>query len=82
MKCPASIGLSVHVMQLYNIGQPSQQARVAKLVDARDLKSLALTGVPVRVRPRAPYNPATYSQPPPVFQIRTTSADINMPQIR
>tara|TARA_B100001142_G_scaffold325692_1_gene379741 strand:+ start:1209 stop:1523 length:315 start_codon:yes stop_codon:yes gene_type:complete len=29
-------------------------ARVAELVDARDLKSLALTGVPVRFRPRAP----------------------------
>jgi hypothetical protein len=30
-------------------------ARVAELVDARDLKSLALTGVPVRFRPRAPF---------------------------
>lgn len=29
-------------------------ARVVKLVDTRDLKSLALTSVPVRVRPRAP----------------------------
>ena len=29
-------------------------ARVAKLVDARDLKSLGLTAVPVRFRPRAP----------------------------
>ena len=29
-------------------------ARVAKLVDARDLKSLGLAAVPVRVRPRAP----------------------------
>jgi hypothetical protein len=29
-------------------------ARVAKLVDARDLKSLDRNVVPVRVRPRAP----------------------------
>ena len=29
-------------------------SRVAKLVDARDLKSLGLAAVPVRVRPRAP----------------------------
>ena len=29
-------------------------ARVAKLVDARDLKSLGFTAVPVRFRPRAP----------------------------
>ena len=30
-------------------------ARVAELVDARDLKSLAFRGVPVRLRPRAPH---------------------------
>ena len=29
-------------------------ARVVKLVDTRDLKSLAFNGVPVRFRPRAP----------------------------
>ena len=29
-------------------------ARVVKLVDTRDLKSLAGNSVPVRVRPRAP----------------------------
>ncbi len=32
----------------------ARSARVAKLVDARDLKSLTLAGMPVRVRPRAP----------------------------
>jgi hypothetical protein len=30
-------------------------ARVVKLVDTRDLKSLASNGVPVQVRPRAPF---------------------------
>ena len=37
-------------------------ARVAELVDARDLKSLVLTDVPVRFRPRAPYNRALASE--------------------
>ena len=31
-------------------------ARVVKLVDTRDLKSLAGNSVPVQVRPRAPFN--------------------------
>ena len=30
-------------------------ARVVKQVDTRDLKSLGLTAVPVRLRPRAPF---------------------------
>ncbi len=34
---------------------PTRLARVVKLVDTRDLKSLDLTVVPVRVRPRAPF---------------------------
>lgn len=34
---------------------PSNHARVVKLVDTRDLKSLARNSVPVQVRPRAPY---------------------------
>lgn len=33
------------------------KARVAELVDAADLKSVVLSGVPVRVRPRAPNYP-------------------------
>ena len=33
----------------------NKNARVVKLVDTRDLKSLARLGVPVRVRPRAPF---------------------------
>ena len=39
-------------------GQPSQihlLARVAKLVDATDLKSVGRNTVPVQVRPRAPF---------------------------
>jgi hypothetical protein len=31
-------------------------ARVVKLVDTRDLKSLASNSVPVQVRPRAPFS--------------------------
>ena len=34
--------------------QALKHARVVKLVDTRDLKSLARKGVPVRFRPRAP----------------------------
>ena len=34
---------------------PLSAARVAKLVDARDLKSLGSDPLPVRVRPRAPF---------------------------
>ena len=37
------------------MGQEGRRgARVAELVDARDLKSLVLRDVPVRFRPRAP----------------------------
>ena len=36
-------------------------ARVVKLVDTGDLKSLASNGVPVQVRPRAPFLSLTLS---------------------
>ena len=36
-------------------------ARVAKLVDARDLKSLGRKAMLVRIRPRAPYKTSSYS---------------------
>ena len=35
-------------------------ARVAELADATDLKSVGLTSVPVRVRPRAPQGGAAW----------------------
>ena len=37
-------------------GKSMSSAQVAKLVDARDLKSLVLTDVPVRFRPWAPFD--------------------------
>ena len=40
-----------------NITQHGLLARVAELADAPDLKSVGVTSVPVRVRPRAPYLP-------------------------
>ena len=43
------------VYQLAYVKDKTSFARVVKLVDTRDLKSLALTSVPVQVRPRAPF---------------------------
>ena len=40
----------------------SVYARVVELVDTRDLKSLEGNFVPVRVRPRAPFPPPSFSQ--------------------
>ena len=38
-------------------------ARVVKLVDTRDLKSLVRKDVPVRFRPRAPIRNPSYARP-------------------
>ena len=42
----------LQILQCFSM--PPCSARVVKLVDTRDLKSLGLTAVPVRFRPRAP----------------------------
>ena len=50
-------GFRLHFLRATSPHQHSSatQARVVKLVDTRDLKSLAGNSVPVQVRPRAPF---------------------------
>ena len=52
---PGSASICEHHYQLTFFLVSTPDARVVKLVDTRDLKSLASNSVPVQVRPRAPF---------------------------
>ena len=51
---PGSASKYISITSLYLYKHPPV-ARVVKLVDTRDLKSLVRKDVPVQVRPRAPF---------------------------